>query len=125
MRLDHVNIRTANLEAMRRWYVSVLGLKEGWRPPFAFPGAWLYAGPDPIVHLVGVDSAPNADEADLRLEHFAVQGDDLEALRARLAAGGVPSREARVPGTDTLQVNIHDPDGNHIHVDFRVGQDGG
>jgi hypothetical protein len=72
-----------------------------------------------------VERAPSADEADLRLEHFAVQGDDLEALRARLEAGGVPSREARVPGTGTLQVNIHDPDGNHIHVDFRVGQDGG
>jgi hypothetical protein len=98
-------------------------LHGGWRPQFSFPGAWLYAGPDPIVHLVGVERAPNADAADLRLEHFAVQGDDLEALRARLKDGGFPSREARVPGTDILQINVHDPDGNHIHIDFRVSQD--
>ncbi len=122
MRLDHINIRTANLEAMRRWYVQVLGLKEGWRPPFDFPGAWLYAGPDPIVHLVGVERPPGADAADVRLEHFALRGDDPEALRGRLAAEGVPCREAQVPGTNILQLNVHDPDGNHIHVDFRTGQ---
>jgi hypothetical protein len=23
-----------------------------------------------------------------------------------------------VPGFGTVQVNVHDPDGNHIHVDF-------
>ncbi len=120
MKLDHVNIRTANLDAMRDWYVRILGLKEGWRPAFPFPGAWLYAGDDPIVHLVGVDRTPGADANDLRIEHFALQGDDLAALRARLKAENIPSREARVPGSDLLQVNIHDPDGNHIHIDFRV-----
>ncbi len=125
MKLDHVNVRTANLEAMRSWYVRVLGLVDGWRPAFAFPGAWLYAGDDPIVHLVGVDRAPGADAEDVRLEHFALQGDDLEALRTRLKAEGVPSREARVPGTDLLQINVFDPDGNHIHVDFHTGQAAG
>ena len=123
MKLDHVNIRTANLDEMRDWYVRVLGFKDGWRPPFPFPGAWLYAGDDPIVHLVGVDRAPSADEGDLRLEHFALQGDDLAELRARLEAEGLPSREARVPGTDLLQVNVYDPDGNHIHIDFRVASE--
>lgn len=125
MKLDHVNIRTANLDEMRRWYVGILGLEDGWRPPFAFPGAWLYAGPDPIVHLVGVEKPPAADDGSLRLEHFALQGDDLEALRTRLAAEGAPCREAKVPGTDILQLNIWDPDGNHIHVDFRTGQPSG
>jgi catechol 2,3-dioxygenase-like lactoylglutathione lyase family enzyme len=124
MKLDHVNIRTANLREMRDWYVRVLCLKEGWRPAFPFPGAWLYDGDDPIVHLVGVERAPGANAGDLRLEHFALQGDDLEAMRARLQAESVSSREARVPGTDLLQINIHDPDGNHIHVDFRVGEGG-
>ncbi|MGB0087823.1 MAG: VOC family protein [Rhodomicrobiaceae bacterium] len=124
MKLDHVNIRTASLEVMRAWYVRVLGLVDGWRPPFSFPGAWLYAGDAPIVHLVGVERAPSAAAADLRLEHFALQGDDLQALRARLEADEVPYHEGRVPGTDLLQINVHDPDGNHIHVDFHVGKAG-
>ena len=33
---------------------------------------------------------------------------------------GIPYRLSRVPPgpVDVVQVNIHDPDGNHIHVDF-------
>lgn len=122
MKLDHVNVRTGRLDEMRKWYVDVLGMTDGWRPPFAFPGAWLYAGDDPIVHLVGVESTPDADEDDIRLEHFALQGDDLEALRARIKAAGIECREARVPGTNLLQLNVYDPDGNHIHIDFRLAE---
>jgi catechol 2,3-dioxygenase-like lactoylglutathione lyase family enzyme len=120
MKLDHVNVRTGRLEEMRKWYADVLGLKDGWRPPFPFPGAWLYAGDDPIVHLVGVESTPVADEDDIRLEHFALKGDDLEALRGRIKAANLECHDVRVPGTDILQLNIYDPDGNHIHIDFRV-----
>jgi catechol 2,3-dioxygenase-like lactoylglutathione lyase family enzyme len=39
---DHINIRTANVTAMTSFYAEVLGLEEGWRPDFSFPGAWLY-----------------------------------------------------------------------------------
>jgi catechol 2,3-dioxygenase-like lactoylglutathione lyase family enzyme len=122
MKLDHVNVRTGRLDEMRKWYVDVLGMTDGWRPPFPFPGAWLYAGDDPIVHLVGVDSTPDAHEDDIRLEHFALRGDDLEALRTRIKSANLDCREVRVPGTDLLQLNIYDPDGNHIHIDFRTGE---
>ena len=49
--LDHVNIRTRRLSVLRAFYTDVLGLKDGPRPPFGHPGAWLYAGDHPIVHL--------------------------------------------------------------------------
>lgn len=114
--LDHVNVRTANLDAMVDWYGRVLGMKSGWRPPFAFPGAWLYAGKHPAVHLVGVDASPGG--ADPRIEHFAFSAEGREAFLARLAADGIATRLLEVPGTDIVQVNIHDPDGNHIHIDF-------
>ena len=32
--LDHVNLRTADVERMARVYVEVLGLRLGDRPPF-------------------------------------------------------------------------------------------
>ncbi|MEO1458069.1 MAG: VOC family protein [Pseudomonadota bacterium] len=120
MRLDHVNIRTARLDEMRAWYVAVLGLEEGWRPAFGFPGAWLYAGDAPIVHLVGVETTDRGGPT-LQLEHFALSGDDLTAFRARLKAAGIAAEERPVPGTDLLQLHIADPDGNHIHIDFRTG----
>ena len=120
MRFDHVNIRTHRLAEMRAWYREVLGLDEGWRPDFKFDGAWLYTGDLAVVHLIEVDEEPGSDPADLKLEHFAFAAEDLTGFRQRLARFGIDTRERHVPGTNILQLNIHDPDGNHIHVDFRV-----
>lgn len=114
--LDHVNIRTARLDAMVAWYGRVLGLAAGWRPPFDFPGAWLYVGAHPAVHLVGVAAPPAGLEP--RIEHFAFAATGRAAFLARLEAEGVPVRLGGVPGTGIVQVNLHDPDGNHIHIDF-------
>ena len=41
-----------------------------------------------------------------------------------LAENGVDAFEAEVPGLDVLQLNIVDPDGNHIHVDFDLVAEG-
>ena len=40
--LDHINIATPRLAESRDFYVEVLGLQEGPRPPFEFDGYWLY-----------------------------------------------------------------------------------
>lgn len=116
LRLDHVNIRTANLAAMVDWYETVLGMTSGARPPFSFPGAWLYVGDAPVVHLVGVDQAARGD--DPKLEHFALAAEGLKTFLARLDTTGTPYRLGKIPGADIVQVNVFDPDGNHIHVDF-------
>lgn len=119
LRLDHVSVRTHQLDLMVGWYHDVLGLESGPRPDFPFPGAWMYAGDQPILHLVGVEIAPIADPDALRLEHFAFSGDDLDAFLERLHGLGVTFKLQRAPGTDITQVNVWDPDDNHIHVDFR------
>ena len=41
--LDHFNIRTRKLADTVRFYEDVLGLENGDRPNFAFPGAWMYS----------------------------------------------------------------------------------
>jgi catechol 2,3-dioxygenase-like lactoylglutathione lyase family enzyme len=69
-----------------------------------------------VVHLVEVDGAPSGD--DPSLEHFALRGENLEAFLALLDDAGIGYRIGVVPGHGTRQVNIHDPDGNHLHVDF-------
>jgi catechol 2,3-dioxygenase-like lactoylglutathione lyase family enzyme len=119
-RLDHVNVRTMNVEAMTAWYERVLGLVNGPRPPFGFPGAWLYAGEFPIVHLVGMKSQPvNTDPT---LEHFAVSSTGMIEFIAHLEKLGERYDLRYVPGYRIPQVNVWDPDGNHIHVDFPVAE---
>ena len=44
MSLNHFSIRSLDLDACERFYCGLLGLTKGPRPPFPFPGLWLYAG---------------------------------------------------------------------------------
>ncbi len=115
-KLDHVNIRTANLDNMVAWYRDVLGMESGDRPPFPFPGAWLYAGDHAAVHLVGVEEAPRSVEPNI--EHFAMSATGLADFVERLNASGTEFQAVRVPGINILQINVYDCDGNHIHIDF-------
>ena len=50
-KLDHINIRTTQPEATRDFFVDVVGLRDGERPPFNFGGYWLYAGEQAVIHL--------------------------------------------------------------------------
>ena len=117
-RLDHVNVRTANLDAMVEWYGRMLGMTPGWRPAFDFPGAWLYAGEDPVIHLVGVKEQPEAEQEGLRLEHFALSATGLGELVGRAKEAGERYMLRPLPNAPVVQVNLWDPDGNHIHIDF-------
>jgi catechol 2,3-dioxygenase-like lactoylglutathione lyase family enzyme len=120
-RLDHVNVRTANLEGLLRFYTDVLGMRQGERPPLGFPGAWLYAGERAVIHLVGVSEQPRP-EGELRLEHFAFSASGLGEMLARLTRLGIDFRQSRQAGTGTVVINLRDPDGNRLHVDFPASE---
>jgi catechol 2,3-dioxygenase-like lactoylglutathione lyase family enzyme len=116
-RLDHVNVRTGDVERMAAWYVRVLGMERGQRPRFAFPGAWLYSEGHPSVHLVGMPAAPKGAE-DPTLEHFAFAATGLAAFIAQLKESGDKYDLGVIPHLNIVQINVWDPDGNHIHIDF-------
>ncbi len=61
-KLEHFLVRAADLAATKAFYVTVLGLRDGDRPSFPFPGHWLYLGDSPCVHLVG--TAADASRSD-------------------------------------------------------------
>lgn len=125
LRLDHVNLRTTDLQTMIDWYVDSLGLVNGPRPDFPFPGAWLYAGEIAVVHLVGIEGAAGVgSDSELKLEHFAFTAEDPTAFEARLKATDTAYKCVAIEATGMVAFNIHDPDGNHIHVDFPRAQVG-
>lgn len=120
-RLDHVNLRTHRLKEMVEWYGRVLDMPSGERPSFPFPGAWLYADGLPTVHLNGCDHV-GAQSTDLALEHFAFKATNLRGMIERLRRIGERFEVAFVPGMPVVQVNVWDPDGNHIHIDFAAAE---
>ncbi len=122
-KLDHVNVRTAQLDAMIDWYTKILGMQQGDRPDFPFGGAWMYIGDAPTVHLVDVKGDPGAgSEINLKLEHFAFFATDASAFETKLKSLGEKYRRSELPNGDLVQYNVWDPDGNHIHVDFSTGE---
>jgi len=115
-RLDHVNLRTSRLAEMVAFYHDLLGMKEGPRPDFNFPGAWIYIDEHPIIHLVEVKN--ECATVQPKIEHFALQASGLKKLLEKLKKAGIDHTVDPVPGFPIVQVNLADVDGNHIHIDF-------
>ena len=118
--LDHVNIRTARVDALAAFYCDVLGLTRGPRPPFSFGGAWLCCGDSAVVHLVEAPAPAGTvgETAEPSLSHFAFRATGMTAFIARLRQAGVPHQVSHLPGSRVAQVNLLDLDGNALHVDF-------
>lgn len=110
--LDHINIRSTNLEATRDFLVRLLGLVDGYRPPFDFPGNWLYLGEAPIIHT-SLLTTPNPNGW---VDHIAFAGFDFETERARLAREGFTYTEAAIPGTGIRQLFVMGPDGLKVEL---------
>ncbi len=114
--LNHYTIRPADLERTRDFYVDVLGLEVGYRPPLAFPGYWLYCGGQPTVHLIGPRAedghpAPREPGPTGLLDHIAFSCTGLAQMRARLARRGIRHEERVIPRDRQTQVFLYDPDG--------------
>ena len=114
--LDHVNVRTAELDEMRRFYTDVLGLEDGQRPDFGFDGAWLYLGDKAAVHLVPAEKAPAA--TDPGIEHFAFRSLGAADMVRKLQRRGIAFNVLPRKKLGVLQINLHDPDGNHIELAY-------
>lgn len=120
-RLDHVNIRTNQLDAMVEWYEKVLGFARGPRPDFGFDGAWMYRHGQPLVHLVAIPDEIPA-QGDLTLEHAAFSSSGLAEFKAHLTALNVTFKQAIIEEFGIVQMNVWDPDGNHLHIDFSTSE---
>lgn len=56
--MNHFTVLSSDLNQSKNFYVEILGLKEGSRPDFSFPGAWLYADGQAILHIMAGKSMP-------------------------------------------------------------------
>jgi len=129
--LDHFNIRARDMDAMRDFFVNVIGLTVGDRPNFPFPGYWLYGaeGSGAIVHLVGGDRergyVAGHGAADTEgtgvVDHLAFRGTGLADLKARLDAHDADYRERMLPNGAATQLFVAGPEGVTIEVVFPHG----
>ena len=67
--LDHYNLRTRKFDETVGFYVDILGLENGPRPNFSFPGAWLYSEGRAVVHLVDLSPSSEPQKLDSGVVH--------------------------------------------------------
>lgn len=138
-KLAHYSIRTIDMEASRRFYTEVLGFKVGYRPPFKFPGIWLYLSDDKeeygTLHIIGIDpddpqglidylgdKSPDSLKGSGALDHIAFNAIGLAEMRATLKARGIECRERTVPDLRLHQVFVADPSGIVIELNYPAAE---
>ena len=126
----------SQLVSVKDFYERVIGLEPGPRPSFDFPGAWLYAGKEPIVHLAAVvhdatvavgstsssrSARPGGGLSTGSIDHIALRASGaVDEYRSKLTACGVPFTEAPVPDFPLYQLFLNDPLGVKIELNFEL-----
>ncbi|MBL0089487.1 MAG: glyoxalase [Ideonella sp.] len=134
--LSHFSIRSLDLDACERFYTQVLGLRVGPRPPFPFPGLWLYEGDtsvwgNALVHIIGIDrNDPEGLKGYLgdrglgsldhtgSVDHIAFSATGLAQMRSTLQGLGLEVRERTVPHLGLRQLFLDDPNGVVIELNY-------
>jgi catechol 2,3-dioxygenase-like lactoylglutathione lyase family enzyme len=122
--LDHYNVSTRNLRDTVRFYEEVLGLVSGPRPPFDFPGAWLYSEGHPVLHLNDISPTDKPQRPDSGvIDHIAFGSRGFEAIKQHLTRKGVPFRANEVPNSTRRQIFLTDPNNVLIELNFDVANE--
>ncbi len=123
--MDHIVLRTRDVEESLRFYTEVLGLQaervEQWRAgEVRFPSARINA--DTIIDFFASDEIPNGRDDVRNQDHFCMVIDetDMDALKARFEDAGIDIQAG--PGKrwgshgDGISLYIYDPDDNVVEL---------
>jgi catechol 2,3-dioxygenase-like lactoylglutathione lyase family enzyme len=119
--LDHYNVSTRKLKETVQFYEDVLGFVNGFRPQFDFPGAWLYSGSQPVLHLNDIADTDREQRPDSGvIDHVAFGSRGFEAMKKHLSGKGVSYRINQVPNSTRWQLFFRDPNNVEIELNFET-----
>jgi catechol 2,3-dioxygenase-like lactoylglutathione lyase family enzyme len=135
----HYAIRSTDLEASRHFYTQVMGFRVGYRPPFSFPGIWLYQQEDQsaVVHIIGVGVDPDEQRrhegycgmhpsepgsSTGSFDHVAFLATDWLQVLTRCETHRVAYVERNVAELGLHQVFLRDPSGVTLELNYPVGE---
>jgi catechol 2,3-dioxygenase-like lactoylglutathione lyase family enzyme len=120
--MNHFTILTDDVPRTVRFYGDLLGLTDGPRPPLGFPGAWLYAGSQAVLHVVG--GRPRDELKAGVIDHMAFSATGLPATLAALDTRSIEYLCRQQKGSGVWQVFFHDPNGAKVELDFAPEESG-
>jgi catechol 2,3-dioxygenase-like lactoylglutathione lyase family enzyme len=120
--MSHFTILTKDVAATEAFYGEMLGLTTGYRPPITRPGVWLYAGDQPILHVIDPVKMPSEPAG--VLDHMAFNATGLKEVAARLNARGIAYALQQQGETGTWQMFFLDVNGAKVELNFAKDEPG-
>ena len=125
--INHVAIRTLDLDKTNKFYTEVLGMGLAMRPPFDFPGSWLQIG-QTMIHVMAGNAAYDR-EGKFRpmggsVDHISITAEGFDDYAKRFSQHGLEWREFAVPEADICQLFVRDPNGILIELNFVASREG-
>jgi catechol 2,3-dioxygenase-like lactoylglutathione lyase family enzyme len=114
--MNHFTVLSDDLDRTLDFYVGLLGLEPGPRPDLGFPGAWLYASGQAVLHIIAGRPLPEPRSG--VLDHMAFSAKDLAAVKKRFDASATEYTLRRQAGAGTWQLFCYDPSGARVELDF-------
>ena len=123
--LDHFFVYSSKLSLTKTFYCEVLGLEDGPRPAFDFPGYWFYLSGKPVIHVGtnefpgGFDRTDHDREDDTgTIDHVAFRCKGFSEFIARFQEYDQRFKINEIPDFDLKQIFVKDPNGVTIELNF-------
>ena len=123
--LDHFFVYSSKLSLTKTFYCEVLGLEDGPRPDFDFPGYWFYLSGKPVIHVGtnefsgGLDRTNHDREDDTgTIDHVAFRCKGFSGFIARFQEYDQRFKIHEIPDFDLKQIFVKDPNGVTIELNF-------
>ena len=132
IRLNHVTIRTAYPERMKKFYSEILSMEKDRRRPDHFAGFHLRSmtsSGEPLIHVMTGEDAQINDgtipiERGGAVHHSAFYCQGFEKIRAQLSKFKIDWREYRIPEFGLWQIFVFDPHGILLELTFESAVEG-
>src|SRR6056300_1981582 len=119
--INHYNLRAAPevIEVLKDFYIEIVGLKLGKRPPFKNQGYWLYANQKDVLHLsFSKNNVINELNVSSTFDHMAFTAENESDFTNLLKQKNIDFSVREVPEIGTRQIFFKDPAGNGIELIF-------
>ncbi len=118
--MNHFTIIARDLTETRDFYCEYLDLTVGYRPALGFPGEWLYANGNAVLHIIAGRESPKHPTG--VLDHMAFSGKNINKILQRLKSNNIDFNLKKQPETNIWQLFFHDPNGAKVELDFPASE---